>query len=99
MGRRMPAHGTGTRLLCTHHREGQPESLLLGLGSTMAGYLAGLGVAWWIGRRIFPDSAVGVNFSVFLPVAGVTLAVAALATLAAAARIWSVTPAVILRGE
>jgi len=75
------------------------ESLLLGLGSTMAGYLAGLGVAWWIGRRIFPDSAVGVNFSVFLPVAGVTLAVAALATLAAAARIWSVTPAVILRGE
>jgi putative ABC transport system permease protein len=75
------------------------ESLLLGLGSTVAGYLAGLAVAWWIGRRIFPDSAVGVNFSVFLPVAGVTLAVAAAATVAAAARIWSVRPAIILRGE
>jgi putative ABC transport system permease protein len=75
------------------------ESLLLGLGSTVTGYLAGLAVAWWIGRRIFPDSAVGVDFSVFLPVAGVTLAVAATATLAAAARIWRVRPAVILRGE
>jgi len=77
------------------------ESLLLGAGSALAGYAAGLVVAWWIGRRIFPDSAsaVGVDFGVFLPVAGVTLAVAAGATLAAAARIWSIKPAVILRGE
>jgi putative ABC transport system permease protein len=75
------------------------ESLLLGLVSAVTGYLAGLAVAWWIGRRIFPDSAVGVNFSVFLPVAGVTLAVAGVATLAAAARIWRVRPAIILRGE
>jgi putative ABC transport system permease protein len=77
------------------------ESLLLGAGSAMAGYAAGLAVAWWIGRRIFPDSAaaVGVDFGVFLPVAGVTLAVATAATLAAAARIWRIRPAVILRGE
>jgi putative ABC transport system permease protein len=76
------------------------ESLLLGAGSAVAGYAAGLVVAWWIGRRIFPESAaVGVDFGVFLPVAGVTLAVAAVATLAAAASIWRIEPAVILRGE
>jgi putative ABC transport system permease protein len=75
------------------------ESLLVGLGSAIIGYAAGLGVAWWIGRRIFPQSAVGVNFRVFLPVAGVTMVVAAAATLAAASRIWRIRPAVILRGE
>ena len=78
------------------------ESLILGLASTTAGYGLGLLVAWWIGRQIFPESAaagVGVNYGVFLPVAGVTLAVAAAATLAAAARIWRIKPAVILRGE
>jgi putative ABC transport system permease protein len=78
------------------------ESLLLGAGSAISGYAAGLAVAWWIGRRIFPESAsaaVGVDFRVFLPVAGVTLAVAVLATLAAASRIWRIKPAVILRGE
>jgi putative ABC transport system permease protein len=78
------------------------ESLILGLASTAAGYGLGLMVAWWIGRQIFPESAaagVGVNYGVFLPVAGVTLAVAAAATLAAAARIWRIKPAVILRGE
>jgi putative ABC transport system permease protein len=77
------------------------ESLLLGAGSAVSGYAAGLAVAWWIGHRIFPESAaaVGVDFRVFLPVAGVTLAVAAGATLAAAARIWRIKPAVILRGE
>ncbi len=78
------------------------ESLILGLGSTAAGYGLGLVVAWWIGQQIFPESAaagVGVNYGVFLPVAGVTLAVAAAATLTAAARIWRIKPAVILRGE
>ena len=78
------------------------ESLILGLASTAAGYALGLLVAWWIGRQVFPESAaagIGVNYGVFLPVAGVTLAVAAAATLAAAARIWRIKPAVILRGE
>ena len=72
-----------------------------GLG-TAAGYGAGLLVAWWIGRQIFPESAaagVGVNYGVFVPVTVVTLAMAAAATLAAAARIWRIQPAVILRGE
>jgi len=76
------------------------------LASAVTGYGLGLLVAWGIGRQIFPGSAaagipggVGVNYSVFLPVAGVTLAVAAGATLAAAARIWRIKTAVILRGE
>jgi putative ABC transport system permease protein len=78
------------------------ESLILGLASAAAGYAVGLLVAWWIGRQIFPESAaagVGVNYGVFLPVAGVTLAMAAIGTLAAVARIWRIQPAVILRGE
>jgi putative ABC transport system permease protein len=82
------------------------ESLILGLASAVTGYGLGLLIAWWIGRQIFPGSAgsqagsqVGVNYGVFLPVAGVTLAVAAGATLAAAARIWRIKTAVILRGE
>jgi putative ABC transport system permease protein len=78
------------------------ESLILGLASAITGYGAGLLVAWWIGQHIFPESAtagVGVNYGVFLPVTGVTLAVATAATLVAAARIWRIKPAVILRGE
>jgi putative ABC transport system permease protein len=78
------------------------ESLLLGVAAAVTGYGAGLLVAWWIGQRIFPESAaagVGVDYGVFLPVTGVTLALAAGATLAAAARIWRIKPAVILRGE
>ena len=77
------------------------ESLILGLASAVTGYGLGLLVAWEIGRQIFPGSAggVGVDYGVFLPVAVVTLAVAAGATLAAAARIWRIKTAVILRGE
>jgi putative ABC transport system permease protein len=78
------------------------EALILGAAAAGVGYGLGLLVAWWIGRRIFPESAavgVGVNYGVFLPVAGVTLAMAAAATLAAAARIWRIRPAVILRGD
>jgi len=81
---------------------GSTSNRLLGIASSAAGYGAGLLVAWWIGRQIFPESAaagVGVNYGVFLPVTGVTLAMAAAATLAAAARIWRIRPAVILRGE
>jgi putative ABC transport system permease protein len=78
------------------------ESLILGVASAVVGYGVGLLVAWFIGRQIFPESAgsgVGVNYGVFLPVAGVTLAMAAAATMAAAARIWRIRPAVILRGD
>lgn len=78
------------------------ESLVLGLVSAVAGYGLGLAVAWWIGRQIFPEAAaggVGVDYRVIGPVIGVTLTVAAAATLAAASRIWRIKPAVILRGE
>jgi putative ABC transport system permease protein len=79
------------------------ESLVLALISTVAGYALGLAVAYGIGRKIFPDAAqlpaIGVNFAVFAPVMGVTLFVAALATVFSASRIWRIEPAVILRGE
>lgn len=79
------------------------ESLILALISAVAGYAAGLLVAYWIGQQIFGVHAartgIGVNLQVFLPVAMVTLAVAALATLGAARRVWRMEPALILRGE
>jgi len=79
------------------------ESLVLALASTFAGYLAGLGVAYGIGRGIFADAAavqtIGVDFAVLAPVLLVTLLVAVIATLFAASRIWRIEPAVILRGE
>jgi putative ABC transport system permease protein len=66
------------------------ESLILGVASAVVGYGVGLLVAWFIGRQIFPESAgSGVG----------TLAMAAAATMAAAARIWRIRPAVILRGD
>ncbi len=79
------------------------ESLVLALASTLAGYAVGLAVAYGIGRKVFSDSssvaAIGVDFAVFAPVMAVTLLVAVLATVIAAARIWRIEPAVILRGE
>ena len=79
------------------------ESLVLAFASTIAGYVAGLAVAYGIGRGIFSDAgsvtAIGVDLAVFAPVMGVTLLVAMIATLVAASRIWRIEPAVILRGE
>ena len=75
------------------------ESLVLALGSTVAGYALGLAVAFAIGRKIFSDAGIGVNFGVFVPVMAVTMVVAAVATLLAASRIWRIEPALILRGE
>ena len=79
------------------------ESLVLAFASTIAGYIAGLAVAYGIGRRIFSDAgsvtAIGVDLAVFAPVMGVTLLVAMIATLVAVSRIWRIEPAVILRGE
>jgi putative ABC transport system permease protein len=79
------------------------ESLVLAVVSAVAGYAAGLAVAYGIGRKIFPDSApiaaIGVNFGVLAPVVAVTVLVAAIATLFAAWRIWQIEPALILSGE
>lgn len=79
------------------------ESLVLAFASTIAGYVAGLAVAYAIGRGIFSDAgsvtAIGVDLAVFTPVMAVTLLVAVIATLVAVSRIWRIEPAVILRGE
>jgi len=75
------------------------ESLVLALASTLTGYVLGLAIAYGIGRKIFSEAAVGVDFGVFMPVMAVTLLVAVIATLLAASRIWRIEPAMILRGE
>jgi putative ABC transport system permease protein len=75
------------------------ESLVLALASALTGYVLGLALAYGIGRKIFSDAAVGVDFGVFIPVMAVTLLVAVIATLLAASRIWRIEPAMILRGE
>jgi putative ABC transport system permease protein len=75
------------------------ESLVLALVSTLAGYILGLAIAYGIGRKIFSDAAVGVDFGVFMPVMAATLLVAVVATLLSASRIWRIEPATILRGD
>ncbi|HXI42261.1 MAG TPA: FtsX-like permease family protein [Bryobacteraceae bacterium] len=75
------------------------ESLVLALASALTGYVLGLAIAYGIGRKIFSDAAVGVDFGVFMPVITVTLLVAIIATLLASSRIWRIEPAMILRGE
>jgi len=76
------------------------ESAALALGATFVGYLCGVPGAAAIGTQIFggafhpqPD------WFVFLVVAAVMLAVAAVATGIAASRIWAIQPAITLRGE
>lgn len=76
------------------------ESAALALAATLVGYAAGLLGAAAIGREVFGGAFhVDVNWLVFAGVAGVMLAVAAIATGIAASRIWTIQPAIILRGE
>jgi putative ABC transport system permease protein len=78
------------------------ESLVLALAAAVTGYAAGVGIAYWIGRQSFTASAGAagtVSFRVFAEAAAITLAVAVIATMASASRIWRIQPAVILRGE
>ncbi len=76
------------------------ESAALGIVATIVGYIGGLFVAAWIGQEIFGGAfRLQPDWLVFLGVAGVMLAVAAVATMIAASRIWNIEPAVVLRGE
>jgi putative ABC transport system permease protein len=76
------------------------ESAALGFGATIVGYLAGIFAAAAIGQEIFGGPfRVQPDWLVFAGVAGVMLAVAAIATTIAASRIWSIQPAIVLRGE
>jgi putative ABC transport system permease protein len=76
------------------------ESAVLAFTATLAGYAVGLLAAAAIGREVFGGVFhVQADWLVFGGVAGVMLAVAAVATGIAASRIWSVQPAIILRGE
>lgn len=76
------------------------ESAVLGLAATVVGYFAGIFAAAAIGREIFGGAfRVQLDWLVFAGVTGVMLSVAAVATTIAASRIWSIQPAVVLRGE
>lgn len=76
------------------------ESAALALVATIAGYVIGIFAAAAIGREVFGGAAhIEASGLVFAGVAGVMLSVAAIATTIAASRIWSIQPAIILRGE
>ncbi len=76
------------------------ESAALAIASTLAGYIAGVIAAAVIGRQIFGGAfRLQADWLVFAGVTLVMLIVAAVATAVAASRIWSIEPAIILRGE
>ncbi|MGD1073801.1 MAG: FtsX-like permease family protein [Bryobacteraceae bacterium] len=76
------------------------ESAALALAAAVAGYLVGILAAAAIGRQIFGGALqIQASWLVFLMVTAVMLGVAAVATAIAASRIWSIQPAIILRGE
>jgi putative ABC transport system permease protein len=76
------------------------ESAALALAATLAGYAAGLFAAAAIVREVFGGAFhIHANWLVFAGVAGVMLTVAAIATAIAASRIWTIQPAIVLRGE
>ena len=76
------------------------ESAALALAATVVGYAAGLFAAAAIGREVFGGIfRLQASWLVFAGVAGVMLIVAATATAIAASRIWTIQPAIILRGE
>lgn len=76
------------------------ESAALALASTLAGYILGVIAAALIGRQIFGGAFhLQLDWLVFGGVTLVMLIVASVATAIAAARIWSIEPAIILRGE
>jgi hypothetical protein len=76
------------------------ESAALAIAATLAGYVAGLIAAAGIARGIFGGAfRIETDWIVFAGVTAVMLAVAAVSTAIAAARIWTIEPAVILRGD
>lgn len=76
------------------------ESATLALVATAIGYTGGIFVAAGIGREIFGGAfRIHMDWLVLAGVAGVMVLVATVATAIATSRIWSIQPAVILRGE
>jgi putative ABC transport system permease protein len=76
------------------------EAALLAIAATLAGYAVGVFASAGIGREVFGGVfRLQSSWAVFGGVVGVMLAVAGVATAIAASRIWSIQPAIILRGE
>jgi putative ABC transport system permease protein len=76
------------------------ESAALAFLATVLGYTGGIFAAAAIGQEVFGGGfRVEPSLGVFAGVGGVMLVIATVATAIAAARIWSIEPAVTLRGE
>jgi putative ABC transport system permease protein len=76
------------------------ESATLAVFATVFGYIGGVVAAATIGREIFGGIfRIQFDWLVLAGVAAVMVTVATVATAIATARIWSIQPAVILRGE
>lgn len=76
------------------------EAAVLAVVATLAGYAIGVFAAAAIGREVFGGVFhLAPDWGVLGGVTGVMLAVAGIATAIAASRIWSIQPAIILRGE
>ena len=74
------------------------ESVLLALAGGIAGFIAGSGVAYWIGKVNF-DAAIPPQFDLLLPIILGTIVLALLAALAPIRMLQRIQPAQILRGE
>ncbi len=76
------------------------ETVLLALASALAGYVAGIVLAGYIGRQVFAvPFSLHVQPFVLLLATAITLAVALSSTALAGVSIWRIQPARILRGE
>ncbi len=76
------------------------ESVTLAVLATVAGYATGVVATAAIGREVFGGAFhLQADWTVLAGVTAVMFLVAAVATAIATARIWSIQPAVILRGE
>jgi putative ABC transport system permease protein len=74
------------------------EALIIGLIGGIAGYIAGLGVAQFIGMSVF-NSAISPKLEVLPLVLGISVGIAVLASAIPVRRAISIEPAKVLRGE
>jgi len=74
------------------------EALIIGLIGGIVGYLAGLGVAQFIGMSVF-NSSVSPKLEVLPLVLGISIGIAVLASAIPVRRAISIEPAKVLRGE
>ncbi len=77
------------------------ESGLLAVGAGVAGYLAGSGLAWWLGARIFPGDRAGalLNWALLPVVVALALVVAVAGSTPSIRRALEMEPSNVLRSD